>query len=449
MGKDSRSKDLGNVGQTAGNAYNNLQRGPTPLETESANNSQAMWGNYQNAVGQNTQDYSNIMGGYNQFSQGLGGPTKFSYRNVNADRPAELGESYGYLREAMPGYRDFASTGGYSPTDIQELRARGVSPIRSAYSNTMMEMDRARALGGAGGAPNYIAAMSKAQREMPGQMADAMTGVNAELANSIRQGKMFGLQGITGTGATMGGLSSQEAGRMLQASMANQNADLQAQQLSEQSLQNLRQNQLASLSGQSNLYGTTPGMSSMFGNQALQAYGQRGNLEQMRNNYGLGLLGVQNQAYGNQTPQEPWWKQVLGAAGSVVPYLGPIKKLFGGGKGPAGPMGNYSPNDMGGQGFQGYMGLPNAPGSPGGNYNPNVNSSYSFPGYPGSGGGNSGGGYDPNLDFGNWFGANGGFSGWEDNGWWGSNNGGGMDSGWFPSGNAGNYSEQGGWNGMF
>jgi hypothetical protein len=321
MGKDARSKELSTVGQTAQTQYQNLYKGPTDLETEFIPQSQNYWNRYQTAADQQTQDYGDIMGGYKSFASNLGGPTKFSYDPVSAQRPAELNESYGYLREAAPGYRTFAETGGYSPTDVQELRARGMEPIRSAYGNTMMELNRARSLGGAGGAPNYIAAASKAQREYPGQMADAMTTVNAELANSVRQGKLAGLAGLTGIGGTMGGLSSEEANRMLQAAMANQSADLQTQAYGEQSLQNQRQAQLAALSGQTSLYGTTPAMASMFGNQALNAYQQRANLEQMRNNYGLGLLGAQTSAFGNQTQQDPWWKTALNVAGSVAPYL--------------------------------------------------------------------------------------------------------------------------------
>ncbi len=324
--------------------YNQLQSGQTPLEKEYIPQSQDMWNTYQTGKAQNLQDYGNIMGGYGTFMSDIAkqGPTKFGFERVNAERPAELGESYGYLRETMPGYREFAQTGGYSPTDIQELRARGVAPIRAAYGNTMMELNRARALGGAGGAPNYIAAASKAQREMPGQMADAMTTVNAELANAIRQGRLAGLSGMAGVGSTMGGLSSQEAGRMLQAAMANQNADLQAQQLSEQSLQNMRQNQLAGLHGQTSLYGTTPGLASTFGNQALQAYQNRLQLEQMRNNLGLGLLDTQVRAFGEQKPTDPWWKEALNMAGSVIPYLGNKPTPPSGPSGPSGPS-SYGP----------------------------------------------------------------------------------------------------------
>lgn len=161
-------------------------------------------------------------------------------------------------------------------------------------------------------------------------MADAMTGVNAELANSIRQGRMFGLQGISGTGSTMGGLASSEAGRQLQAALANQDADLRAQGMSEQSRQNMLGNQLASMQGQTSLFGTTPGMSNMFGNQALNAFQQRNQMEQARNQFGLGLLDAQMRGYqlDKATQGKPWWQQVLGAAGQMVPFVG---GMFGGG----------------------------------------------------------------------------------------------------------------------
>ena len=300
-------------------AYNSSKT-PSPLEGEMGGVSQNFMNLANQASQRNMADYGNIMSGY----QGLKipGPTNFSFQNVKAQRPNELNESYGYLREAMPGYREFASTGGYSPTDIQELRARSTNPVRSAYGNTMRELDRSRTLGGNGGASNYIAARSRAQRELPGQLADAMTGINAQLADQIRQGKMFGLQGITGTGSTMGNLSSAEAGRMLQADLANQGADLQAQQLSEQSLQNNFGNQLQRLGGQASLYGTTPGMSSVFGNQALSAYNSRLGAEQAR--MGQGLEALNSQIRTSQGPQQggtPWWKTALGVAGTVAPYV--------------------------------------------------------------------------------------------------------------------------------
>jgi hypothetical protein len=303
MGK---KKTPDKVIETASQRYDTTTQ-PSAAENEMAGASQNFMNNYNEAVGQQKQDYGNIMGAYQNFRQNLGGPSKFTFQNVSAQRPDELNQAYGGLKE-------FANTGGYSPTDIQELRARGISPIRAAYGNSMMQIDRARALGGNNGAPNYIAAASKAQRELPGQLADATTNVNAQLADAIRQGRMFGI-------GTMGQLSSAEAGRMLQADLANQGADIQTQGMGEQSLQNLRGNQLASMGGQASLYGTTPGQASMFGNQALNAYQSRAGMEQMRNQFGLGLLDAQLRGYGVQQQDTPWWQTALGVAGTAAPFF--------------------------------------------------------------------------------------------------------------------------------
>lgn len=291
--------------------YNNAQQ-PSALENEFTPISQNFMNNYNRSVEQDTADRANIMGGFQNYMKNA----KFSFKPVTAERPAELGEAYGYLREAMPGYREFASTGGYSPQDIQELRARSTNPVRAAYGNTMMELNRARSLGGNGGATNYIAAASRAQRDLPQQLADAQTNINAQLADQIRQGRLAGLSGIESVGGKIGGLSSDEAGRQLQAALANQGADLQTQQMANAAQQ-------FGLSGQAGLYGTTPGMSSMFGNQALSAYNARLGMEQARNQFGLSALDAQlrSQQLAQQNPKQPWWQTALGVAGTVAPYV--------------------------------------------------------------------------------------------------------------------------------
>lgn len=295
----------------ASTAYKNSQT-TSPAENEMASFGKDMASNYGRAVGQDAETYKNTMSGFQNYAKNA----NFHFNPVAATTPKELTEGYGYLREAAPGYREFAQTGGYSPADIQELRARGTAPIRSAYGNTMMELDRARSIGGAGGTPNYIAAASRAQRDMPGQMADAMTGVNAKLAEDIRSGRLSGLAGLSGIGSTMGGMAGDDANRTLQADLANQGADLQTQGMRDAA-------QRFGLSGQASLYGTTPGQSSMFGNQALSAYNTRAGMEQNRNQFGLGLMDAQMRAQGNANDQKgtPWWKTALSVAGTVAPYV--------------------------------------------------------------------------------------------------------------------------------
>ena len=342
MGKDKKkqqqatTQSLTDINNQATTAYNNTQK-PSQLENEMAPISQNYNDLFNKTNYRQMQDYGDIMSGYDDFSNSL----TPNFTRVNYSRPGELNEAYGFLREAAPGYREFAANGGYSNQDIQELRARGMAPIRSAYGNTMMELGRANNLAGPGGAANYIAATSKAQRELPGQMADAMTGVNAKLAEDIRAGKLQGLAGLTGIGTTMGGLSSDEAGRELSAQMANQSAELNARGL-------YQQGKLGALSGKTGLYGTTPAMANMFANQVAQTYGMRGSLEQNRNNMGIALLasrlGSTNamQEYLNANKTAPWWQTALKVGGTVAPY---IAQYYGGRNGSI-PM---SATDIGGE----------------------------------------------------------------------------------------------------
>lgn len=280
---------------------------PSQAENQLAQFNQGQVGNYNQAVQQNMQDYTGMMGNFNKLYSDVASrkPTVFK-----ATRPGELNEAYGNLRSAGKGYQEFADTGGYSAQDQQELRARGISPIRAAYGNSVRELDRAKALGGNGGSANYIAAASKMQRELPGQLADATTNVNAGLADAIRQGKLAGLGGLNSVGGAMGSLSSEEANRILQ-----------AQGMTEDSYQHGVQNRTGVLGAQGNLYGTSPGMASTFGNQALSGFGQRIGAENNRFQNGLGAISSSMQQM--QDPyynQKPWWQKGLNIAGKIAPY---------------------------------------------------------------------------------------------------------------------------------
>jgi len=81
-------------------------------------------------------------------------------------------------------------------------------------------------------------------------------------------------------------------------------------------------NRLAGLSGQTSLYGTTPGMASTFGNQALNAYGQLFGADDARNRYGLGLLGAQTGSLNQQSSSgTPWWRTALKYGAIAAPYV--------------------------------------------------------------------------------------------------------------------------------
>jgi hypothetical protein len=141
------------------------------------------------------------------------------------------------------GYQEFAKTGGYSPEDIANMRARAAGGVRSAYAGAQREVGRQRALQG-GYSPNATAVQAKMAREQGQLTSDAMQNTEAGLAQARNQGRLAGLSGMFGV----------------------------------ESLQN--QNKLAALSGMSSLYGTSPGMAGTFGNQALEAAKIHGGLGQ-------------------------------------------------------------------------------------------------------------------------------------------------------------------------
>lgn len=109
--------------------------------------------------------------------------------------------------EVMSGYREFAQTGGFSPEDLANIRARSVSPIRAVYANAQRAVERQRALQG-GYSPGFQAAMTKMAREQSYNQAESAVNREAEIAEMVQRGRLAGLGGmadIAGRGGGGGG----------------------------------------------------------------------------------------------------------------------------------------------------------------------------------------------------------------------------------------------------
>lgn len=117
----------------------------------------------------------------------------------------------GILSPALGGYRNFAESGGFSPQDITNIRARSIAPIRAMYQQGMDEVERAKNLAG-GYMPNYGAAMAKMQREQSYRIGDQALNTEAEIAQQVRQGRLAGLGGLgnLGMGINQQGLQAAE-----------------------------------------------------------------------------------------------------------------------------------------------------------------------------------------------------------------------------------------------
>lgn len=106
--------------------------------------------------------------------------------------------------EVMSGYRQFAETGGFSPEDLANIRARSVSPIRAVYQNALQNVNRQRALQG-GYSPNYGALTARLAREQSMGQSEAAINREANLAEMVQRGRLAGLGGMLSAGAGGGG----------------------------------------------------------------------------------------------------------------------------------------------------------------------------------------------------------------------------------------------------
>jgi len=255
--KDFKSDDRNRTQDAIGNIDPAQSEVDTVRHQMIVPTTQNMYNNYITGSQNAFADYGDIMGRYR------------NYADQNKDAPNVDASTIGYSRtgeldNAMKGFSEFAQTGGLNAQAQADLRARGVSPIRAAYGNTMRELDRTRSLGGPGGATNYIAARSAAQREMPQQLADATQNVNAGIAEMVQKGRLSGMAGLSDA-------AKADIGFGQQAQLANQDAIMRARLSNQNAALANRSNQLGALSGMSSLYSATPGQAQTFGNQVLNS----------------------------------------------------------------------------------------------------------------------------------------------------------------------------------
>jgi hypothetical protein len=256
-------------------------------------------GYYTRASDESFGDYRDIMNQYKAMAAEGVDKNKPGLERVNYNRSPEMNEAFG-------GYRNFMQTGGYSPEDIRDMRARGVSPIRANYANALNEMERQKNLSG-GYSPNAGALRARMASSQGQQMADAVQNVNAGLAEQVQKGKMFGTEG-------MGGLSVHDTGFAQQAALANQRAGIDIAR------DNLNDPRMNAIHGQAQLFGTTPGMARMFGDQVQQGIGNMGNAAGMQQNVGQQRIGGQQIV--SQTPSN--FEVGMGRVGQGINMAGQV-----------------------------------------------------------------------------------------------------------------------------
>lgn len=229
--------------------FSPFQQPAAPQAASPLTNSYKLYGT---ATNQQTQDYSNIMGKFNDFYSKMADPNKQAYQQSQDSK------------QSLSNLNDLTSSGGYSSGDINALRERGISPIRSIYASANRDVDRQRSLQG-GFSPNYAATKAKMAREQSNQIADQMNDVNAGIAEKVAGNKMQ-------AGGMYG--STAQAENATRNQYNNQNDQMQGD----------------ALRGMTSLYGTTPAMSQLFGSQALQGAGLQNDINQGNNRNNLQLI---------------------------------------------------------------------------------------------------------------------------------------------------------------
>lgn len=263
---------------------------------------------YPAAVEQQGQDYDEIMNRYRRIADSPEDPRINNlirqYETANRGPGYSAGPNFtpqtqtykrsGELSGAFAQLRDLAETGGLSEQARGDMRARGISPIRSIYANMQQNMSRRKALQG-GYSPNFNAASSRMARESSDQIADQVTDVNARIAELVQQGRLSAAPQYAAAAqretSEMGGVSRYNADQAFQAAQFNESNRQRAHELNQASNYNNNQalerlygqqnnQRLQATEGMRGLYGTTPALPALYGQQGMQQ--QQLNMQQQQ-----------------------------------------------------------------------------------------------------------------------------------------------------------------------
>lgn len=173
--------------------YGNMARSPigastySPISSQSSQSSPSSYVQAQAPSSYNPTNMSTLGSTYNPTqvnSSGVGSNTFQGY----TPGQSQYSQS-GDVTRSLANLSGLSDTGGYSEQDKSDLRARGVSPIRSIYSSAQQGLDRQRSLQN-GYSPNYTAAASKMTRELSDQVSGGIQNVNAGIAQNVASNKL-------------------------------------------------------------------------------------------------------------------------------------------------------------------------------------------------------------------------------------------------------------------
>lgn len=253
--------------------FQQKKKKPSPVED--------MYKVYNAGVERQAGDYDEIMGKYRDIYSKAGTPDSTTGNLGDYDPALATYTKSGDTTKALGELENLARTGGLGAEEQQNLRARGISPIRAMYATAQRDMDRKRNLGG-GYSANYGAVTSRMARDQSSLVSDKMQDVNAGIAEMVQKGRLSAAPQYAGA-------SQQESELAHQVELANQGAKNESRKFNATNLLNRnfqrRGDQLGAAQGMTNLYGTTPALVNTYGNQAMdQAQFAQNTAQQKRQN---------------------------------------------------------------------------------------------------------------------------------------------------------------------
>lgn len=106
------------------------------------------------------------------------------------------------------GYDEFARTGGYSDSDISNIRDRSNSVIPSLYAQTANDMSTLAARQG-GYSPGIAAALAKSRRGLGQAASESARDTELGISDRVREGRKFGITGLRDTEMSIADLNRQ------------------------------------------------------------------------------------------------------------------------------------------------------------------------------------------------------------------------------------------------
>jgi len=249
-------------GGLAQNWLNNTRNNLVPQNQDLQNRAQV-------AYDRGDRDYSNIQTGLND------------YISKNYD-PSTYG-AYG-------GYKDFSETGGFTPEQVAAMRARGEGAVRSTFDASKRRLEQQNRIMG-GSSTARTAALAKLTRDTAHEVGDADISLEAQLADSIRSGKLAGLSGMTNI----------DSDRM--------------------------RNALGGFQGLTSAYGTKPGMADMYGGLLNQSNSQMIDMQELQQK--LAEMIIDAQLGRGKMPTR--FDAFRSAAGGIKDIVGLGSNIFAGG----------------------------------------------------------------------------------------------------------------------